>query len=36
MNWLELPDNARHTIVDATLLLNPKLNENVHEKDRRK
>lgn len=33
MNWLELPDNERRTIVDATLLLNPKLNENVLEKD---
>lgn len=33
MNWLELPDNERRTIVDATLTLNPKLNENVLEKD---
>ena len=33
MNWIELPDNQRRTIVDAVLMDNPRMNENVIEKD---
>jgi len=33
MNWIELPNNERATIVDNTLVAFPRLSRNVIEKD---